>query len=1050
MPVTEVLGSLGSFEVALTADVPDDVIRQVGYFGHLVVIEGQVDPVDVGDGLLEAARYVGVLRRKAHPDGWILAGSGMRFWLGDEDGKGHVLETQVTLTNATITAAVTAVLPPSVTLGTIHPLANPALRYTGSHVFQSPRQALDIICDAFGVEHRVNGDASLDVGTAAQLYDTASPNTVIVRRESGTDMELTALAGDYDTDEDAYDYSTRVLLLGQTVGDGNTPDTVFATGAANAPVVPYADLLGNPVKLTRLISESGETSGSVTARAALQLNRFNRLNRSLTVRAADYENTAGHRVGDNVYVYDPETGIVDPARELYFRGRVLHPDVVRVTEDSWRVTGSHTVAFRTQAGVWLDLTRWVVPETSANDDITVGDLPRSLTRSPSTVSDRVDAARGGNNGVAPKAPTALNLSTESILDARGNNVSVIVATWTGPTQNTDNSALTDLAYYVVHWRRTGATQWQSTATTDTSVSFPVALGLGYEVRVAAVDSVGDQSAWSSTSSVTAAVDSAAPSAPSQPVVTSYLGQLRIEWNGLTAGGTAMPSDFNRVDVHVSSTNGFTPSDATLVSSLSAKGAAFATAPYGATRYVKLVAYDHTGNISAASAQASGATVQAADGDIAAVSVGKLTAGTVSADVVMAGRFATALTGARRELNAVGFQAFDASNNLLINLNGVDNLLTGRFRTGSGGTGPYFDLYSTGAGASDVAIMDIWDDGVLVGQIRGADASGSGGSLSVRAVTSGVSNLAWNADAWSPAGDKSETHRRYDIRFGGDSQAGDDSVNTTLDYRVSHILGAQTTGGIRTRFSVGRNNTALYFAGGGGTTPSFRVHEYTTDTYVAGGGGATVRRIDIAAQKSTLIYFWRGSANLDTFSVRELLDNAGDYADRYTIDQYHHRFLFTDDDIQRGYVSYNPDVNGNGSALLGIQNNHSYGATLEFRSTSAGASARLEVKDEDNAGFINITALGFNPSSARATKKLIRDAGPLLGKLRAAKARAYRRTTEPDDAREHIGFIAEEVDPAFQVLGEDGQPVAVDLYGLTTAAIAAVVELADRIDAWEAR
>jgi hypothetical protein len=62
-------------------------------------------------------------------------------------------------------------------------------------------------------------------------------------------------------------------------------------------------------------------------------------------------------------------------------------------------------------------------------------------------------------------------------------------------------------------------------------------------------------------------------------------------------------------------------------------------------------------------------------------VGKLTAGTMSADVVVGGRFATALTGARVEMNSLGFQKFDTDGvTKLISLTGTEALLTGTYKT----------------------------------------------------------------------------------------------------------------------------------------------------------------------------------------------------------------------------------------------------------------------------------------------------------------------------------------------------------------------------------
>jgi hypothetical protein len=100
----------------------------------------------------------------------------MLFWLGDEDHKGKVIETKLVLTAKTLTQCLTAVLPPAVTLGTIH---DPGGTYTGTHQWQTPRDALDIITAAFGVEYRVNGDGTLDVGTPAQLYNTTAPDSII-------------------------------------------------------------------------------------------------------------------------------------------------------------------------------------------------------------------------------------------------------------------------------------------------------------------------------------------------------------------------------------------------------------------------------------------------------------------------------------------------------------------------------------------------------------------------------------------------------------------------------------------------------------------------------------------------------------------------------------------------------------------------------------------------------------------------------------------------------------------------------------------------------
>jgi hypothetical protein len=706
LSVTEVLDGLGSWSLKLSDAAPDEITSQLGFLGHIAIVRGRVDVAATSASLLAAARYVGVLRERSK-DRRTLEGDGMLFWLGDEDDKGKILETAVNLSAASISTAVSAVLPPAVHAGTINTAAG---TYTGKHQYETPRSALDTITQAFGVEYRVNGSATIDVGTQAQLYRT-TPNTIIAAKNAGADMDLTSLGAEVDVDESIRDYSTRVLLLGSSSDNGTT--TTFATGSANAPSVPYLDMWGNTVQLTRMISESATPQGSVTARAQLQLNRFNRQQVKLTVTASDYEVSGPFNVGDNAYVYDPANGIYDTARSIDFRGELIHPDVVRISGATWPVTDDHTVAFRTQAGAWVDLTPWVLWETGGGE-ITVGDLPKSLTGPGGIpIPDRVDSLP---DDTIPTAPTGLNLTTYAVVDPRGTLSAVIRAAWTPPTVNTDGTGITDLSHYFVAWRATDSDVFETTAVdTDTIDLTGLQVDQDFEVKVAAVDRSNHMSAYSSVVSIHSAVDDVAPAAPSTPTVTNYLGQLRIAWDGLTAAAGQMPPDFNRTDVHVSSTSGFTPSSATLVDSLSTAGVSYATATYASTRYVKLIAYDNAGNASAPSGQASGSTQQVVSADIfngavgsakladlavitakiddlavnnakiGDMSVGKLTAGTMTADVVVSGRYTTALTGARTELNAVGLQIRNSSNTLLVNLDGTNNLVTGQLQTALSGT-----------------------------------------------------------------------------------------------------------------------------------------------------------------------------------------------------------------------------------------------------------------------------------------------------------------------------------------------------------------------------
>lgn len=1007
MSVNEVLQSLGSWELHLKPSTPDDVIAQLDYFGHVAIVDGPVDVSAAGNALLAGARYVGVCREKGHPDDYVRGGNSLVFWLGDEDGKGPVILTEISLTNATLAQVVTALKPATVTTGTVYAQTDPAVRYTGKHVFQTRREALAIALAPFGAEIRVNPDFSIDVGAPSQLYATAVPDTIIKRRAVGADPGLTAIGGDFDTSGSAADYSSDVTLLGQTVGTADTPGTVFATGAAAAPSVPWKDPQGNQLKITRLISESGETTGSVAARAQLQLNRFNRTTSEVKVTAADFEIQGTFVVGDATYVYDPDSGIVNPALEVFFRGEKLNPDIVRVTGRTWPIVKGMTVAWRTDAGVWLDLTPWVVWENTGQHELTVGDLPKTLLKSGAPngpVQDRVDAARGNAPDATriPKAPTGLVLSTTSSPNAKGRDAAVITAAWDPVTQYTDSTSVA-LSHYELQYRpQYRSPSWTASFVTDAlTADLPVTAALGYDAQVRAVSTGGVASAWSSTASIISAADSTGPATPSDPVVTSYLGLLRIYWNGLSSTAGPMPTDFNRVDVHVGTSSAFTASAATLVSSLSAPGYAHTQAPYGSARFVRFIAYDHNGNPSSPSATVSGTAVQAAAGDIASVNIGSLVSGTGTFDMVMAGRIATALTGARREMNAVGFQAFDASNNLMINLDGANNLLTGIFQTalpgarriviGAAGAAGEIDFY---APDGTLAYLHAYTESAGVEAMQMGIPKPGGDGL--------WNKIHFNSDEWM------NLHaNKVDLNF------------LTGGFFIVRRLSARSGGTALTRITADANGVTMF----GGSTNATRVQVDATQAYIMG---------------VTQIF----------------LDPCGDSIGKGIMSI---QPGGTGGDAKSPQLRMQTSVMGGGVYLGG----------LIYNIDSGGVNGGVAAVTADNTAYIPFKASAFNVGSDRAFKQDIADAGRgHLAELESMRLRRYRRkptahrhlvkersdgtwsdaVPDPDDVPapmpEEIGLVAQELEAAGlgRFVKEDEIGKTVELYQLVVATIGAVQEL----------
>jgi hypothetical protein len=170
----------------------------------------------------------------------------------------------------------------------------------------------------------------------------------------------------------------------------------------------------------------------------------------------------------------------------------------------------------------------------------------------------------------------------------------------------DGSDMYDLDYYQAQWRYTSDTGWRAAQRVEEDTTLVQFLnldpGAGVQVRVRAVDVWSNAGEWSDVASHTLAGDTIAPLKPASPTVTSNVGTLRVVWSGLDYLGNPMPVDLAGVEVHVS-TSDFTPSAGTkkdvlppgVLSTTLTQGLV-----YGTEYWVKLVAFDTTGNRSAAS------------------------------------------------------------------------------------------------------------------------------------------------------------------------------------------------------------------------------------------------------------------------------------------------------------------------------------------------------------------------------------------------------------------------------------------------------------------
>ena len=264
----------------------------------------------------------------------------------------------------------------------------------------------------------------------------------------------------------------------------------------------------------------------------------------------------------------------------------------------------------------------------------------------------------------PNTPTFGTFTAAATLAADGTSSSSITVTWIPTTTNTDSSTDTDGDHYEIQYRQTGTTAWTSvqadwSATSYAVLGLPLATSFDFQIR--AVNGQGENavpSAWSSTSTQTSATSTTPPGQPDAATVAASLIAVQVSHDlGLASGGSFnLPANLDHIEVHFGASSGFTPSGLTLVGKLqatygmmqagiSAVGSFLTSST--ATVWVKVVAVDSNGNRSTASPAASTTATLIDDSHISSLTASKITAGTITAAVIIGGSatFSGTLSGA---------------------------------------------------------------------------------------------------------------------------------------------------------------------------------------------------------------------------------------------------------------------------------------------------------------------------------------------------------------------------------------------------------------------
>lgn len=205
----------------------------------------------------------------------------------------------------------------------------------------------------------------------------------------------------------------------------------------------------------------------------------------------------------------------------------------------------------------------------------------------------------------PNAPLGLVVQTDAYIGSDGFAHGLATASWSAVTEATNNTSI-EISNYAVEWRKhVDGAPWHSAGTTDkTQLGFGgLDCGTQIEVRVRAVPTYSDKlGEWSAIVVATVESDTTPCSVPSRPVLSSELGVVTIHWDGRTAAGTSMESDFDHIEVG----EGVNAAVMTVISATqSGRGDYLVTGLAAGSRHsYALRSVDHAGNRSGWSAVAS--------------------------------------------------------------------------------------------------------------------------------------------------------------------------------------------------------------------------------------------------------------------------------------------------------------------------------------------------------------------------------------------------------------------------------------------------------------
>ena len=647
MSVTEKLMGDGRFDIRLNVNsTPTSVLNKLAAWSHIVLTPQPVSPDEYNDNtILANARYTGViLRKETDGDTMTIVGKGLGTWLGDKDNRGRMINTPTrSFNNVSINTALDSSTTPygilrddsgatgGIIKGTI---TETGTNFTGRFIYTNAKSALEQICVQTGAEYRINPNGEIDVGGQADLF-TTTPTTVVVRNQGGDDPNITGVQiSQLKSEFNAEDYVSEVRLLGEDAGFSVTE------GVATQSSIPYKDLFGNTLKRTALISEANIPDNQKDVRATASLDEFNRTKQTIRLITEIYDVNGEYNTGDNIFVYDPDIDFVDESNSVEYRGQIINPVSIRVLGITFPVAAGMGIYHRDKDGNYESLSGFVEYD-SGEATIEVGESPKSLIDDLKFSGVRIQD-KYADLGSVPDTPTSVAGTAATYLNNEGITEGAVDVTWNQPN-NTDGTTIVDGYQYRIRYKPTTASGYQYVATdfSDRAVTlYSLITGTSYHIGVAAVDTKGYESTYSSNITVAIPADSTAPSQPQQASAISTSALRVLITHNLGKQGDlndyTLERDIERLNVYGSTTSGFTVNTNSKIGEIPVTYANIASQiPVTAvislentnTNYFRFTAVDRSGNESVPSTEQSGTATLIDSQHIASAAIAEAHIGT---------------------------------------------------------------------------------------------------------------------------------------------------------------------------------------------------------------------------------------------------------------------------------------------------------------------------------------------------------------------------------------------------------------------------------------